>query len=112
MQLPDEHLQELFDDIAAKGREHARAKALVTSLTELRKITKNQLMKMMAEVHGVRGREKLEMEAYTHPQYRLVVDKLAKAIEDEVNKAVEHQNAERAWESWRTLCANERAIHR
>lgn len=109
MQLPDEAIQAMLEDIAEKGKVHARAEALRVSLREMVKITEATLMDL-AEQDGVKSMEKQKRYARCHPTYQGVVNKLQQATEDALNAEIAHKNAEREWESWRTLCANERAI--
>lgn len=110
--IPDELVQQLLENIETASQPYAKAKALVTSLEELRKSTKAGLMKMARAMGEASSKEGAEAWAYTHPSYQDVVDRLVAAIEDEVLKQTKFQNAEREWESWRTLCANERSATR
>lgn len=111
-QVPDELVQSLLEEIGSTGRIYAKAKARCAGLIELRKITKNTLMKMARVSGDARSKEAAEVYAYTHPQYKLVSDQMIESIEDEVNAQTDNENAIREWESWRTLCANERNITR
>lgn len=108
-QLPDDLVNQLLENIEELAEPYAKAKALQESLKENRKITKNTLMKM-AEVEGIKSHVQQEKFAYLHPQYKLAVNKWIQAIEDEVMAETRFKNAEREWESWRTICANERAV--
>jgi hypothetical protein len=104
MQLADEFFQTLLEAIEVKAKEYARAKALETSLDKMLKVTLAFLTKgeMRTSVKAA------ELDALTHPQYKSAVDKLTKAEEECIIARVEMENAVRQWESWRTLCANER----
>lgn len=110
--LPDELVQQLLENIETASKPYAKAKALVTSLEELRKSTKAGLMKMARALGEATSREAAEAWAYTHENYQDVVKRLVAAIEDEVLEQTKFQNSEREWESWRTLCANERSATR
>lgn len=111
-QLPDELCNQLIENIEDASRPYAKAKALVTSLEELRKTTKAGLMKLARAQGEARSKEAAEVWAYTHPQYDDVVKRLVEAIEEEVIKETQFKNAEREWESWRTISANERKATR
>lgn len=109
--LPDEYVQELFEKIEKTGNEHARTKGRVAALMEMRKIHKSQLMQVK-QACGVTSTAAQEREAYADPTYQEVVDRLVAAIEEEGRAAVAHSLAEKAWESWRTENANQRAATR
>lgn len=108
MQLPDEELEELFTALQTAAHEYGVAKAKRIGLEDQRKVTKNQLM-LTAEAEGQRSRDKQERFAYTHPQYRHIVDKLVAAIEAEVDAEYACKIIEMRWESWRSIGANMRA---
>ena len=110
-QLPDEAVQAMLEDIERTGRVHAAAKGKTSALTELRKIHKAQLMKVL-EANGVKSLAAQTREAYAHPTHQVVVDRLVAAIEEEMNAAVAHSIAEKTWESWRTRSADLRAASR
>lgn len=107
--IPDELVQQLLENIEETGKVYAKAKRRQEECKEARKITKNTLMKF-SEVDGVTSHIKQEKWAYTNPQYKLKVDEWMQAIEEEVIAEVRFRNAEREWESWRTICANERSV--
>lgn len=107
-QLPDEALEHYFEEISRTGRIYAKAKAKATALEENRKITKSFLMKLARAEGHASSRDAAEVWAYTHPQYKTAVNEWVAAIEDEVITKTDNENAIREWESWRTLCANER----
>jgi len=109
--LPDEFVQELMESLESKARVYAKAKANRAGLEEDRKITKNELM-MVAEADDVHTITKQERFAYSHPTYRAIVNRLKKAIEDEVNAEYDCKLAELQFEAWRTINANERAATR
>lgn len=110
--LPDELVNQLLENIEDAAVPYSKAKSRVTALEENRKITKSALMKMARATGQATSKEGAEAWAYTHPQYELAVKQLVEAIEDEVLKATAFQNAEREWESWRTISANERKATR
>lgn len=107
-QIPDDLVQELLNDIEERGKEYARARARAAHLSDLKGITEAQLMKML-EAGGLSVVAAQKRDARASPSYLEVVKQLHDAIEDETVCEVKFRNAERAWESWRTLCANERA---
>lgn len=109
MQLPDDAVQAMLEDIADKGKVHARAEALRVGLREGLKTAEATLMNM-AEADGIKSMEKQKRFARSHPTYVDLTKKLQQATEDALNAEIAHKNAEREWESWRTLCANERSI--
>lgn len=109
-QLPDESIQLYLEEIARLGKIAARLKARERAMEENRKITKATLMKMARATGEATSRDSAETWAYTHPQYKIASDSLIAAIEDAANAETDSQNAIREWESWRTLCANERSI--
>lgn len=109
--LPDEAVQEMLDEIERSGREHARLRARLESLRELRKITKARLMKLLEE-EGISAFAAQERDAYAHPAYQAIVDRMVEAIEQEHNAAVDYAIAEKRWESWRTISADLRAASR
>lgn len=106
-QLSDDFAQQCLDEIEAKGKEYARAKAYRARLEDMKGVTEAQLMKMI-QASGEKSVAAQKRDARAHPNYMDVVNRLRAAIEDETNCQVALQNAERTWESWRTLCANER----
>lgn len=106
--LPDEYVQQLFDELQGAARRHARAKALAEGLREDRKITKAQLMSV-AEADGVGSIAARETFAYSHPNYKAIVVKLREAIEQETLSQYECKLIELRFEAWRTISANERA---
>lgn len=108
MQLPDDELERLFEELKAAAADFAGAKARRFGLEEQRKIRKNELM-LVAEASGAKSRDRQERYAYTHPTYKLTVDKLLKAIEEEVNAEYAVKLVEMRWESWRSIGANMRA---
>ena len=110
-QIPDELVQELLNAIEDKGKVYAKAKRRAAELEHKRKGMKASMMKVM-EAHGIRSHQKQEVEALCHPTYELAVKAACDAIEQEVNAQVAFENAERDWESWRTISANERKATR
>jgi hypothetical protein len=109
-QLPDDFVQLLLDDMHAKGVLAAKAKAKSRALQEQRKITKATLMIMAREGGYAKARDAAEAWAYTHPQYKQVSDAMVAAIEEEAATANDYNRAEKEWESWRSLNANDRSI--
>lgn len=108
-QLPDELVQQLLENIETFGDRHASAQAEQERLKENRKITKNVLMKF-AEADGIKSHVQQEKYAYTHPTYLRAVADWIKSIEEGVKAEVRFRNAEREWESWRTISANQRSV--
>lgn len=106
-QLPDEFIQECLDDIDKLSVLYATAKAEMEGLREDRKITKSQLM-LVAEAEGVKGRDRQEVFAYTHPTYGAIVRRLKVAIRESVRLEYQLKLAELRWESWRSINANQR----
>lgn len=109
--LPDDFVQALLEEMEQAGQAHALAKARLKGLEEGRKIQKAQLMKV-AEATGLTSMTRQESFAYAHPQYKLTVDQLVAAVQDEADKHYAYKLIEVRWESWRTLNANERAAQR
>lgn len=108
MQLPDEELQQLFDELETAAQLYAKAKANRFGLEEQRKIVKNELM-LVAEATGEKTVSRQERFAYSHPTYRGIVAQLVSAIEKEATSEYACKLIEMRWESFRTLSANMRA---
>lgn len=109
MQLPDDAVQFYLDEIDRTGRIYAAAKAKSKAMEKIVGICEATLMKVM-QVAGERSVAAQKRDARAHPSYLSVVRQWEQAIEDETTSETENENAKRTWESWRTLCANERAI--
>lgn len=87
----------------------ATAKAKSKAMEKLVGICEANLMKVM-QASGEKSLAAQKRDARAHPSYSLIVRQWQDAIEDEVRAETDNENAKRTWESWRTLCANERAI--
>lgn len=110
-QIPDELVNQLLENIQTAGEQLAKAIREQEFCKEMRKITKSTVMKMM-EAGGVRSVNQQERDTYAHPTYRGAVDKWMAAIEAEGVAKARFSVAEKEWESWRTICANERSVTR
>lgn len=102
-QLPDEFVQEIFDELEKLKTDYAAARMNSRASEEERKIVKSQLKRAFQGPYT-----HSEDYAHTHPNYR-------KAVNDMVKAGEEMDNAEWAlkikilyFEAWRTLSANER----
>lgn len=105
--LPDDFVQQCLDDIDSLSVEYATAKAEMEGLREDRKITKAQLM-LVAEADGVKGRDRQEVFAYTHPTYLALVRRFKAAIKAAVRLEFQLKVAELRFEAWRSVNANQR----
>lgn len=110
-QLPDDEVQRLFEEIDRTGRIYARAKARAKSLEKLLGVVEARLMKII-QATGIGAVAVQKRDARTLPQYEMAIKEWEDALEAEVNAQTTNENAIRAWESWRTLCANERNFTR
>lgn len=108
MQLPDEEIQQLFDDLEAAAAAFGKAKALRIGKEEARKVTKNELM-LVAEANGNHTISKQERFAYSHPTYKQIVKDLVAAVENEAIREYACKIIEMKWETWRSIGANMRA---
>lgn len=111
MNAPDEFIQQLLDDIDRTGQVFAKAKAKADAMRKLVEIAEANLMKIM-EAQGIKNVGAQKREARAHPSYAAIVKEWQQAIEDRINAETANENAKRAWESWRTESANERAALR
>lgn len=93
-----------------KGVIYAKAKAHMRALEEQRKITKATLMNLARALGEAKSRDSAETWAYTHIQYKQVSDRMIQAIEEEGIAHSAYNRAEKEWESWRSLNANDRNI--
>lgn len=109
--LPDDFLQELFDEMETGAQAYAKAAALAEGLREDRKVTKNMLM-LVAEAEGTHTITKQERFAYTHPSYRIIIDQLKGAIEAEALTRYKMKMFELRFEAWRSLNSNARIATR
>jgi len=95
-------------DMLNKAREYATAEANRVYLTELRKSTKAELMKR-AEANGVTAANAQERDAYAHPDYINLLEKLRQATETATLYRLEFKMKEWEIEVWRTKHATRRA---
>lgn len=95
-------------EMLEKAKEYALAEAERVYLTELRKSTKAELMKE-AEAQGVTAANAQEREAYAHPAYISLLERLRKATEVATLRRLEFKMKEWEIEVWRTKQATRRA---
>lgn len=110
MQLPDETVQEILDDMHAKGVAAGKAKAKAAALRVQLKITEATLTDMALTISAATNRPAARSWALQHPTYKEVADAMVAAIEEAAITSSAHNRAEKEWESWRSLNANDRGI--
>ncbi len=91
-----------------KAKEYAKAEAERVYLSELRKSTKAELMKE-AELDGITAANAQERNAYAHPRYISLLERLRKATETATLYRLEFKMKEWEIEVWRTKTSLQKA---
>ena len=105
--LPDELVEELLSELEVAGGEYAHAKGERFLSEQERRILRSELMQVAKSIgHHVVAAQTAYSE--TAAPYRAAVKRQYQAIIDEGQAEMRYRNAEKRWESWRTINANQR----
>lgn len=103
--LPDDFVQEIFNDLERLRVEFAAARANFRAAEEDRKIVKAQIKR--TQNTSIAAAEDF---ALAHPKYKAAVQTMVKAGEDADNAEWKLKIKTMEFEAWRTLSANERMV--